>query len=51
LHLTFCDPPLASWDDLALVHAPEYLAKLRDGTLTADDIATLDAALKELLAS
>ena len=36
------DPPLASWDDLALVHTPDYLAKLRDNTLTADDIATLE---------
>jgi acetoin utilization deacetylase AcuC-like enzyme len=40
--LTFCNPPLAPWDDLALVHTPEYLAKLRDNTLTADDIATLE---------
>jgi acetoin utilization deacetylase AcuC-like enzyme len=40
--LTFLDPPLPSWDDLALVHAAEYLAKLRDGTLTADEIATLE---------
>ena len=40
--LTFLEPPLASWDDLALVHAAEYLAKLRDGSLTADEIATLE---------
>ena len=38
----FCDPPLASWDELALVHTPEYLAKLRDDTLSSDDIATLE---------
>jgi acetoin utilization deacetylase AcuC-like enzyme len=36
------EPPLASWDDLALVHAPDYLARLRDNTLTPDDIATLE---------
>jgi acetoin utilization deacetylase AcuC-like enzyme len=40
--LTFVEPPLASWDDLALVHSAEYLAKLRGGTLTADEIATLE---------
>jgi len=40
--VTFCDPPLASWDDLALVHTREYLAKLRDNTLTADEIARLE---------
>ncbi|HET7697761.1 MAG TPA: histone deacetylase [Vicinamibacterales bacterium] len=38
----FHEPPEASWDDLGLVHTAEYLAKLRDGTLTADDIATLE---------
>ena len=36
------EPPVAPWDDLALVHAPDYLAKLRDNTLTPDDIATLE---------
>lgn len=40
--LSFVDPALASWDDLALVHTVEYLAKLRDDTLTADEIATLE---------
>jgi acetoin utilization deacetylase AcuC-like enzyme len=49
-HLTFSDPPLASWDDLALVHAPAYLAKLRDGTLTADDIAALELPWRPELA-
>ena len=37
--VTLLVPPMASWDDLALVHTPEYLAKLRDNTLTPDDIA------------
>ncbi len=40
--LTFIEAPLASWDDLALVHTADYLAKLRDNTLTADDVATLE---------
>ena len=34
--------PMASWDDLALVHTGEYLDKLRTNTLTAEDIATLE---------
>jgi acetoin utilization deacetylase AcuC-like enzyme len=38
----FVEPSPASWDDLALVHTPEYLAKLRDNTLTPDEIATLE---------
>jgi len=32
----------ASWDDLALVHTAEYLRKLRDDTLTPEDVATLE---------
>jgi acetoin utilization deacetylase AcuC-like enzyme len=40
--LTILEPPNASWNDLALVHTPEYLAKLRDSSLTPDDIATLE---------
>lgn len=40
--LTFAEPVEASWDDLALVHTAEYLAKLRAGTLTAEDIATME---------
>ena len=32
----------APWEDLALVHTAEYLTKLRTGTLSADDIATLE---------
>jgi acetoin utilization deacetylase AcuC-like enzyme len=38
----FVEPPLASWDDLALAHTAGYLAKLRDNTLTREDIATLE---------
>ena len=32
----------APWDDLALVHTREYLAKMRDGTMTSEDIAQLE---------
>ena len=40
--LDILEPPEASWDELALVHTAEYLDKLRSGTLTAEDIATLE---------
>ena len=40
--VVFLEPSEASWEDLALVHTRGYLAKLRDGTLTPDDIATLE---------
>jgi acetoin utilization deacetylase AcuC-like enzyme len=40
--LVFVEPAPVSWKDLALVHAPEYLAKLRTDTLTPEDIATLE---------
>jgi acetoin utilization deacetylase AcuC-like enzyme len=40
--LALVAPTPASWKDLALVHTPEYLAKLRNHTLTAEDIATLE---------
>ena len=36
------EPEPASWDDLALVHTPDYLAKLRAGTLALEDIAQLE---------
>ncbi|HYM25936.1 MAG TPA: histone deacetylase [Vicinamibacterales bacterium] len=38
----FIDPPPASWEELALVHTPEYLAKMRDGAMTAQDVAELE---------
>lgn len=38
----FVDPIPASWDDLALVHTADYLAKLRDDRLTPEEIATLE---------
>ena len=36
------EPQPAAYDDLALVHTREYLAKLRDGTMSAEDIAELE---------
>jgi acetoin utilization deacetylase AcuC-like enzyme len=35
-------PTVCSWDDLALVHTPEYIARVRDGTLSEDEIRTLE---------
>jgi len=40
--LEFAEPAPAGWDDLALVHTPEYLEKTRLGTLTPDEIAQLE---------
>jgi acetoin utilization deacetylase AcuC-like enzyme len=39
--LDVVEPEPASWRDLALVHTSEYLDRVRDGTLTADDLAGL----------
>jgi acetoin utilization deacetylase AcuC-like enzyme len=36
------DPQPATWDDLALVHTPEYLDKLRSGTMAPEDAAQLE---------
>jgi acetoin utilization deacetylase AcuC-like enzyme len=36
------EPRPASWDDLALVHTAEYLAKVREGTLTREEMAELE---------
>lgn len=36
------EPEPASWDDLALVHAPAYLAGLRDGTLSEEKMLQLE---------
>src|SRR3982751_1262322 len=40
-------PTPASWDELALVHTPEYLDKMRTGTMTADDVAQLELPWSE----
>ena len=36
------EPEPATWDELALVHTPEYLARLRDGAVTDEDVAQLE---------
>lgn len=38
----FAEPEPCSWEDLALVHTPEYLDKVRHGNLTEDEIRTLE---------
>ena len=38
----FVEPHPATWDDLALVHTPAYLAKLRAGALSPEDLAQLE---------
>jgi acetoin utilization deacetylase AcuC-like enzyme len=39
---SFVEPDLATWEDLALVHTPSYLHKVRNGLLSADEIRTLE---------
>ena len=36
------EPEPASWNDLALVHTAEYLARMRDGTMSPQDTAQLE---------
>jgi len=36
------EPDAASWDELALVHTREYLGRMRDGTLSAQELAELE---------
>ncbi len=36
------EPQPASWDQLALVHTTEYLGKMRDGSLSNDELAQLE---------
>ncbi len=38
----FSEPAAATWRDLSLVHFPAYLEKLRDCSLTAEEIARLE---------
>jgi acetoin utilization deacetylase AcuC-like enzyme len=35
-------PAPATWDELSLVHTPDYLRRMRTGTLTADEAARLE---------
>jgi acetoin utilization deacetylase AcuC-like enzyme len=39
---SLCLPRQCSWDDLATVHTAEYLGKIRSGTLSVDEIRTLE---------
>ena len=39
---SFVEPPPAQWDDLGLVHTPEYLEKIRAGTLSLAETAVLE---------
>jgi len=47
----FVEPAAASWDDVARVHTPAYVAKIRAGSFTARELLTLElpfsAALRE----
>jgi acetoin utilization deacetylase AcuC-like enzyme len=36
------EPEPATWPQLALVHTTEYLAKMRDGTMTPEDLGQLE---------
>ena len=36
------EPTAATWDELALVHTGEYLAKMREGTMSPEDVAQLE---------
>jgi acetoin utilization deacetylase AcuC-like enzyme len=38
----FVEPAPASWDDLALVHTPEYLQKIQSGTLDESELVQLE---------
>ena len=38
----FVEPEPCSWDDLALVHTPEYLDKVRHGRLSEEEIQMLE---------
>jgi acetoin utilization deacetylase AcuC-like enzyme len=36
------DPAPASWDELSRVHTAAYLSKMRDGTMSSEDVAQLE---------
>jgi acetoin utilization deacetylase AcuC-like enzyme len=38
----FVEPAPATWEELARVHTTEYLAKVRDGSFTPGELATLE---------
>jgi acetoin utilization deacetylase AcuC-like enzyme len=41
------EPEPATWNDLALVHTAEYLAKMRSGTMSPEDTAQLELPWSE----
>jgi acetoin utilization deacetylase AcuC-like enzyme len=41
------EPPPATWDELALVHTQEYLTKVRDGTLSREELAQIELPWSE----
>ncbi len=41
----FVDPPPATWDELALVHTPDYLRKARTSRFSTAEIARLELPL------
>jgi acetoin utilization deacetylase AcuC-like enzyme len=49
--VAFREPADARWEDLALVHTPAYLEKIRENRLTAADIATLELPWRQELAA
>jgi acetoin utilization deacetylase AcuC-like enzyme len=40
--VAFREPEPANWDQLALVHTPDYLARIRTGTLTLEELSQLE---------
>ena len=42
LHCQTLEPDFATWEQLALVHTPEYIEKLRTGSMAIEDIAQLE---------
>src|SRR6478735_7779572 len=43
------EPAPASWEDLARVHTNEYLAKMRDGAMSPEEIAQLELPWSEAM--
>jgi len=40
--VAFREPEPATWEQLALVHTPDYLARIRTGTLTVEELSQLE---------
>jgi len=43
------EPAPASWDQLALVHTPEYLERMRGGAMSPEDVAQLELPWSEAM--